>query len=193
MGKIPSFPFYPADWLKDPAIRSCTLAARGLWMDLLCLMWECPKRGVLLTGTTPWTSEDIARAEGIPPTVVRRLLDELLAAGVASLDENKAFYSRRIVREELERQQKCRAGPEPSSSSSSFSFSKQKQKPPPEVRPNPKPEKPTPPVVCIEIVSCCGCEHSGSGAWFKHHRCGGAQERDLQRQLRRMTKASSSR
>ena len=39
--------FYPGDWFKDPALRSVSLAARGLWIDMLCLMFEGDHRGYL--------------------------------------------------------------------------------------------------------------------------------------------------
>ncbi len=43
--KLPSFQFYPGDWMKDPALRSVSLEARGLWMDMLCLLFESVRRG----------------------------------------------------------------------------------------------------------------------------------------------------
>lgn len=27
-------------WLNDPELRACSLSARGLWIDLLCWMWQ---------------------------------------------------------------------------------------------------------------------------------------------------------
>ncbi len=43
--KLPSFQFYPGDWMKDPSLRSVSLEARGLWMDMLCLLFESVRRG----------------------------------------------------------------------------------------------------------------------------------------------------
>jgi hypothetical protein len=43
--KLPSFQFYPGDWMKDPALRSVSLEARGLWIDMLCLLFESGRRG----------------------------------------------------------------------------------------------------------------------------------------------------
>lgn len=48
MAKLPSFQFYPGDWLKDPDLRICSLAAKGLLIDMLCYMHESQERGVLL-------------------------------------------------------------------------------------------------------------------------------------------------
>jgi hypothetical protein len=66
MSKIPAFQFYPGDWLKDPALRSCSRAARGLWMDMLCLMHESPSRGYLakLDGSAYSTAELIGMLGG---------------------------------------------------------------------------------------------------------------------------------
>ncbi|MGH9426767.1 MAG: hypothetical protein ACRD2L_10770, partial [Terriglobia bacterium] len=68
--------------MKDPATRSCSLEARGLWMDLLCLMWECPRRGYLKTGKEPWGVREISCALSIEPARTQTLLNELLSAGV---------------------------------------------------------------------------------------------------------------
>lgn len=45
----PSFQFYPNDWRSDTNLRLCSLAAQGLWMDMLCLMFMAPIRGTLTT------------------------------------------------------------------------------------------------------------------------------------------------
>ena len=49
-GKAPAFQFYVKDWLCDPQLRMCSHTTKGIWIDLLCLMWEAPERGKL-TGT----------------------------------------------------------------------------------------------------------------------------------------------
>jgi len=42
----PSFMFYPKDWLTDTALRRVGSSAKGLWIDLLCIMWvDEPVRG----------------------------------------------------------------------------------------------------------------------------------------------------
>ncbi len=45
--KLPYFPFYPGDYLKDPALTLCSAATRGIWMDLLCRMHEYDRSGEL--------------------------------------------------------------------------------------------------------------------------------------------------
>lgn len=45
MAKVPSFPYYPGDWLKDPAVSSMTPASRGIWWDLISRMHENNRSG----------------------------------------------------------------------------------------------------------------------------------------------------
>ena len=107
----PAFLFYPADWLGDPAVRAVSLAARGLWTDMLCLMHQLPRRGYLqLESGTPVTAEQLARMTGCSTDEVSRLLQELETAGVFSCTEPGVIYSRRMVREERKRQLCAEAG-----------------------------------------------------------------------------------
>ena len=104
MGKLPAFQFYPGDWMKDAALRSVGFAARGLYIDLLCLMWECPERGYLKSGNQIWNEKQIRTATGANAFQLKTLLRVLLKNGVLSKRESDgAIYSRRMVREELER------------------------------------------------------------------------------------------
>jgi len=43
----PSFSFYPKDWLSSKEIRISSFSARGLWIEILCLMFFEKKRGSL--------------------------------------------------------------------------------------------------------------------------------------------------
>lgn len=49
-GKAPAFQFYVKDWLTDPQLRMASTSTRGIWIDLLCYMWEAEDRGQV-TGT----------------------------------------------------------------------------------------------------------------------------------------------
>ena len=53
--KRPAFQFYPGDWRKDVQLRSCSVAARGLWIDLLCVAHECEPYGHLMINGRPMT------------------------------------------------------------------------------------------------------------------------------------------
>lgn len=98
--KRPSFQFYPADWRKDPALAACSLAARGLWMELLCIAHESERYGFLSINGKPMTPAQLARIVGETPALVTKLLREIEEAGVLSRSEDGVIFSRRMVRDE---------------------------------------------------------------------------------------------
>lgn len=103
-GKLPAFQFYTGDWMKDPLVRCVSHAARGLWIDMLCLMHESDRRGFLqLPNGEPMSEVHIARMTGIPPEEVSRLLTELSTSGVYSCTERGTIYSRRMAKDESKR------------------------------------------------------------------------------------------
>ena len=102
--KLPSFQFYPGDWMKDPGLRSVSLEARGLWIDMLCLLFESGRRGYLQHATgKPVSDEQLARMTGSSSEQVSRLLRELEDSGVFSRTEHGTIYSRRMIRDERKR------------------------------------------------------------------------------------------
>lgn len=42
-------PFNVGDWLKDPAVSSCSAATRGVWFDLLCRLHAGRLKGIRAT------------------------------------------------------------------------------------------------------------------------------------------------
>lgn len=58
--KRPSFQFYPADWRNNSKLRRCSEAARGAWVDVLCLLHDFDEYGVCR-----WPLAELARAAGI--------------------------------------------------------------------------------------------------------------------------------
>jgi len=105
MSKLPSFQFYPGDWLKDPNLRSVSSGARGLWIDMICLMFECDPRGYLQNPThQPLTTLQISRMTGnCDLHEVEGWLAELTDSGVLSKSATDVIYCRRIVRDEHKR------------------------------------------------------------------------------------------
>lgn len=101
--KLPSLQFYPGDWMKDPDLRRCSHAAKGIWIDMLCLMFECGERGVLATAGQPWTREEIAQAVGGDCNQTLSGIDELSVKGVVKVRSDGAYYSCRMVRDEQRR------------------------------------------------------------------------------------------
>jgi hypothetical protein len=107
----PSFQFYPADWLAETGLRMCSLGARGLWMECLCIAFNSPERGVLRKqNASSVESKDLARMVGASEDEIEALLLELEAAGVFSRAPDGAIYSRRMIRDEKFRAQRAEAG-----------------------------------------------------------------------------------
>jgi len=108
--KRPSFQFYPSDWLHDLNLRTCSLEARGLWIDLLCLMNQGEPYGTLKVNHKDILEVNLALILGVNQEGLRRLLDELEQAGVFSRDEGGGIYSRRMIRDETVRQARVEGG-----------------------------------------------------------------------------------
>lgn len=108
--KRPAFQFYPADWRKDVELRSCSVAARGLWMDMLCIAHECEPYGHLVVNGHGMTVAQIAGQVGLPASQCARLLDELLKNGVARKTESGVIYNKRMVDDERIRNIRAESG-----------------------------------------------------------------------------------
>lgn len=91
--------FYPSDWRADPALRMCSLAARGLWMEMLCVMHEADPRGSLVVNGKALTEAQVAGLAGCSLKEARRLMSELEVAGVFSREPDNTIFSRRIRRD----------------------------------------------------------------------------------------------
>ena len=107
--KRPSFQFYPADWLRDTALRSCSTGARGLWIDMICYMHEGNPYGYLKVGEKVILAANLARMVGEPLEIVERWLAELREANVFDIDAG-AICSRRMIRDEKLRQKRAEGG-----------------------------------------------------------------------------------
>ena len=107
--KRPSFQFYPSDWLRDTALRSCTTGARGLWIDMICFMHEGTPYGYLKVSDKVILPSNLARMVGETLDTVEGWLHELQEAGVYDID-NGAIYSRRMIRDEELRQKRAEGG-----------------------------------------------------------------------------------
>jgi hypothetical protein len=108
--KRPSFQFYPADWRKDAALQSCSLAAQGMWINAVCVAHECEPYGHLTINGQAMTAAQLGRLVGASAKEAQALIDELLAAGVASRTAVGAIFSRRMVRDEDIRNRRAEGG-----------------------------------------------------------------------------------
>jgi hypothetical protein len=96
----PWFKFYTANWRSDAALRTCSIAARGLWMEMLCLMHEATPRGSLLINGVQVSGKQLAALCSAPLNDTVRLLGELAGAGVFSRDPDGTIYSRKMRRDD---------------------------------------------------------------------------------------------
>lgn len=146
----PWIKFYPSDWRSDPALRACSISARGLWMECICLMHEADPYGHLLINGRPPTDAQLSSLAGAPVDQIPGLLDELENAGVFSRTRTRVIYSRRMTRDEKRRKDGEKSqqtgGKVPSSRRAQAAENKKEKLPPPGVvggvteRPPPHPE-----------------------------------------------------
>ncbi|RYE79983.1 MAG: HNH endonuclease, partial [Hyphomicrobiales bacterium] len=95
----PWLKFYPSDWRADPALRMCSIGARGLWMEMLCVMHEATPRGSLVVNGRALSTRQIAALAGASVDEVTSYLAELEDAGVFSRADDGTIFSRRMQRD----------------------------------------------------------------------------------------------
>lgn len=108
--KRPAFQFYPSDWLRDTALRSCSTGARGLWIDMICFMHEGNPYGHLKVGDKVIHAENLARMVGESLETLETWLHELSEASVFEISSEGVIYSKRMVRDENLRQIRAAGG-----------------------------------------------------------------------------------
>lgn len=96
----PWMKFYPSDWRADPALRMCSVGARGLWMEMLCVMHEATPRGSLVVNGRSVNERQLAGLAGCSVDDVASMLSELEDAGVFSREEDGTIFSRRMRRDD---------------------------------------------------------------------------------------------
>lgn len=87
--KRPSFQFYPADWRNNAKLRRCSEAARGAWVDVLCVLHDSDEYGVCR-----WPLEDLARSAGVTPKAIRELVAKEVLKGADSLAPDYIYTPR---------------------------------------------------------------------------------------------------
>ncbi len=102
--------FYWSDWRSDPKLRMCSLAARGLWIELLAIMAEAKPRGhLLINGVSP-SLPTLSKLANTHHNTLKALLNELESYGVFSRRDDGVIYSRRMVRDEEKTAERRRCG-----------------------------------------------------------------------------------
>lgn len=137
-------PFYTGDWIKCPELRVLSPDVRGLWMDMLCYMWESVERGVMaMPNGQPCTKEDVVRIIGLDSSGSTGWLDVLIENKVCEVREDGAIYSRRMVKDNLISAKRRLAGKKGGESTKAKVFIPKKEATPPD--PPQQPEDPTDP------------------------------------------------
>lgn len=95
----PWMKFFPSDWQADPVLRSCSLTARGLWIEMLCIMHKADPTGFLRVNGAKVDDATLAVLCGTDARSLRSALAELDRFGVYSRLDDGTIYSRRIVRD----------------------------------------------------------------------------------------------
>jgi hypothetical protein len=72
----PSFQFYPADWRNNANLRRCSPAARGIWIDVMCVLHDSDEYGIVR-----WPLADLANAANAPIKLVRELVEKSVLKG----------------------------------------------------------------------------------------------------------------
>ena len=104
-------PFFTGDWIRCPELRVLPPDVRGLWMDMLCYMWESVERGVMvMPNGQPCTKEDVVRIIGTDSSGSTDWLNVLIENKVCEVREDGAIYSRRMVKDNLISEKRRLAG-----------------------------------------------------------------------------------
>ena len=108
--KRPSFQFYPADWLNDIKLQSCSLEAQGLLVNLMCFMHQAKPYGHLIINDSIPLDKDVARLLRLHHKTYHTRLKELLLYGVLCRDKNGSIFCKRMIKDEQLRRVRSDAG-----------------------------------------------------------------------------------
>ncbi len=109
--KRPAFQWYPGDWRRDTALQSCSIDARGLWIEMLNLMHDGEPYGHLTAGGVRITPDMLGTLTGVTGQRARKLIAELESRRIFSRTDEDVIYSRRMVRDEHVRSVRAAGGP----------------------------------------------------------------------------------
>jgi hypothetical protein len=109
--KLPWLKFWVEAWRSDLGLRKCSAAARGVWIEMLCVMHHCEPYGVLADENgKPMLNADLAVLIGISVDVVSACVEELERRKVFSRDTGGRIFSRRMLRDYHLREVRAAAG-----------------------------------------------------------------------------------
>lgn len=85
MARRPSFQFYPADWRGNTKLRLATMADRGLWLEVMCLLHDSDEYGILRCDL-----DRIAAAVPCHVNSLRTLVSQRIMKGAPAGDQSEA-------------------------------------------------------------------------------------------------------
>lgn len=91
-------------------MQSCSMAAQGLWINVMCLAHECEPYGHLTINGKAMTPAQLGRQVGLTARECEALLDELTDSGVARRTDEGVIFSSRMVRDEDLRNRRAAGG-----------------------------------------------------------------------------------
>ncbi len=99
------------DWMKDPRVQGLDFYMRGIWFEILCLMWESEYRGKLLLNGKPISPELAGNLLGLSKQDASKAMKQLEAEGPADIDpETGALVCDWMLASEDRRRAKAEAG-----------------------------------------------------------------------------------
>lgn len=99
-----------SDWFSSIDVRSCSLAAQGLWVNMLGIMSKSDRKGFLSINGKQMDSKELAKFVGVFKDEVEELLIELEYYKVFSRDADGTIYNRRMERESDLSRKRAEAG-----------------------------------------------------------------------------------
>lgn len=88
MNKRPSIQFYPADWLKATDLQLCCMATQGVWINLMCRMWETHEEGKIRA-----TADEFCKLLGCSEKVFSQFLKDSKAHGFCDVTKRNAHVT----------------------------------------------------------------------------------------------------
>lgn len=131
--KYPAIQWYVGDWRKDPLVQSLDMYARGVWHEMLMIMFELPNRGKwTFDGSNPIPDDQGARLLGLEVAKFKQTVQQIVSIGVASVEQSsEIIFCRRMVKDEELRTVRAEAGSIGGKQSASKRLANAKQNPTP--------------------------------------------------------------
>jgi hypothetical protein len=99
----PWFKFYPSNWRGSQSLKLVSMAARGLWIEMLCIMHEAEPCGHLVRNGRALTPLQLASMVGAQLQDVETWLSEMEDAGVFRRKKSGVIYSVKMEKDENRR------------------------------------------------------------------------------------------